>query len=218
MLIFEGLEDSVLKEVRERAIPNTYKKNQAVFIQGNYPYGVFCARSGKLKIVIVNKEGKESIVRLVSAGDVFGHRSLLSGQAYHASAITLEDSVICFFEKEFILRVIKEQPLLAFNFLTQLSEEVGLAETNNSTLVHRNARERLAGLLMTLKESYGVQELKGIRLDIKLTREDMAAMIGTTHETLVRLFTEFKNEEIIVQDGKVIFIINENKLSEFANV
>jgi CRP-like cAMP-binding protein len=208
----------VLNEIADRAIVNTYKKGQTIFMQGNNPYGIFCVRSGKIKIVNTNKEGKESITRLVSVGDVFGHRSLLSGQAYHASAKTLEDSVVCFFEKDFILRLIKEHPLLAFNFLAQLSEEVGIAETKNSTFVHKNARERLGGLLINLKESYGVSDLKGIRLEIKLTREDMAAMIGSTHETLVRLFTEFKNEEIIIQEGKVIFIINEKKLNEFANV
>jgi CRP-like cAMP-binding protein len=79
-------------------------------------------------------------------------------------------------------------------------------------------RERFAGLLMSFVESYGVHEPRGIRLDIKLTREEMAAMIGTTVETLVRLITEFKNEGIVVQEQKVIYIINQKKLIEFANV
>ena len=69
-----------------------------------------------------------------------------------------------------------------------------------------------------LKDTYGVNDGDRTRLEIRLTREEMAAMIGSTIETLARMSTEFKNEEIIVEEGRVIYIINEDKLKQFANI
>lgn len=206
-------------ELSKHSCLNTYKKAQSIFLQGNISNGIFCVNSGKIKIVIVNNEGKESIVRLVTAGDAFGHRALFSGTGtYHASAITLEDSVVCFFKKEFILSAIDKHRSVALKFLAQLSNLVGLSEVNNTIFVHKNVRERLAGLLISFKDSYGVQEGDRICLDIVLSREEIAAIIGTTHETLARLLTELKNEKIIVQEHKIIYIIDEKKLIEFANI
>jgi CRP-like cAMP-binding protein len=215
--LFFGLAPDQLKEIDDRGIPNTYKKNQAIFLQGNSSHGVFCLHSGSVKIEINNGNGKESIVRLVAPGDFFGHRAIFGNKIYQASAITLENSHVIFFEQEFFFRVIKDNPPVAFNLLTELSQLAGLAEESVVSISHQSVRERLAGLLITLKESYGVQDAIGVRLDIKLTREDMASMIGTSIETIARLFTEFKEEKIVFQEAKVLFIVNEKKLIEFAN-
>lgn len=196
---------------------STYTKNQSIFLLGEIPMGIFCVYSGKIKIV-VNIKGKESIVRLVGPGDIFGHRALFGDTPYHVSAIALEDSVVNFFNKKFIFNSIRKYESLAHKFLKHLSNLLEVAEINNATLVHQNVRERLAGLLITFIKSYGVQDDEGICLDIILSREEMAATIGTTHETLVRLLSEFKNEEIIIIKNKFIFIINEAKLIEFANI
>lgn len=215
--IFEGLTESVKEEFLRRAIPNKYKKNQAVFLQGNIPFGVYYLKAGKIKIVINNDDGKETIVRIVNPGEVFGHRALLAHENYNATAVILEDAEVDFFDKEFIFEMVKLHPILALNFLSMLAQAIGTIENHTSILVHKNVRERLARLLISLSDTYGEKKDDRIFLNIKLTREDMASMIGTTHETLARLFTEFKNEGIIFQDGKDIYIINTKKLSEFAN-
>lgn len=215
--IFSGLPISVVNEIAEHAILNTYKKNQTIFIQDHPSRGVFCIYSGKVKVVIVNIEGKESIVRLASDGDLVGHRSLFGNGYYQASAIALEESVICCFEKDFFLKMVEKYPAVSFNLLSRLSQGMGSAEAHCASLSYKNVRERLAGLLLNLSKSYGVKEDTKIRLDIKLTREDMSKMIGTTHETMGRLFTEFKTEGIVIEEGKIIFIVDLKKLLNFAN-
>lgn len=216
--IFQSLDSAAWEEIEQNAIFNTYKKNAVIFLQGNLPNGIYCVQSGKIKIVLVNNEGKESISRIAGPGSIIGHRALFSGEVFHASAIALEDSIVVFFHKDYILNLLKFRPVVALQLLAQLSESVGASDVFSANLVHKNVRERLAGLLIKLKEDYGIKENNHYRLNIKLTREEMAAMIGTTHETLVRLITEFKNEEIIIQEGKNLIIINEQKLIEFANV
>lgn len=205
-------------ELSQHLSLHTYQKNQKLFSQGNIADGAFCVKTGKIKMVVTGNEGKESIVRIVGAGDVIGHRALLCNDGYHASAIALEDTIVAFFNKEYFFSAIDKHGSVALNLLAQLSCLVGKAETKNATLIHKNVRERLAGFLLTLKEAYGIQESNRISLDIKLKREEMAAIVGTTRETLARLLSEFKNENIILQEEGVIFIINEKKLIEFANL
>jgi CRP-like cAMP-binding protein len=126
--------------------------------------------------------------------------------------------VVAFLPKDYVLNLMNKHPNISLLILKQLSKHIGVSDLLNACLVHKNVRERLATLLLELKKSYGIAEGEYTRLEIKLTREEMASMIGTTLETLVRLITEFKNEEIIGQDGKILIIINEKKLIEFANV
>ena len=95
---------------------------------------------------------------------------------------------------------------------------MGNAENKLTSLHQKNVRERLAELLLSLKATHGVKEKDRWRLDLKLTREEMATMIGTANETLIRFMTEFKDAGIIEQEGKVIFIKDEDELLNWANI
>ena len=95
---------------------------------------------------------------------------------------------------------------------------MGSAEARSASLSQKNVRERLAELFLMLNKSYGVQELNRTKLDIKLTREEIASMVGTANETVIRFISEFKDEGLIEQDGKTIYILDEKKLLEYANL
>lgn len=217
--VFCSLGKEELKNVSEHKVTNIYKKGQTLFVQGNHPFGLYCVSSGNIKVTKVGADGKESIVRIVSAGDVLGHRSLFTDQFYTATATALEDTRVCFLDKKFIMKVIQEQPSVSMNIIEKLSCDMGAAENKLSSLHQKNVRERLAELLLLLKESHGVTEEDGrIRIDLKLTREEMATMIGTANETLIRFVSEFKEAGLIEQEGKTIYITNEEELIEWANV
>jgi CRP-like cAMP-binding protein len=174
--------------------------------------------TGKIKVSKIGPDGKESIVRIASAGDVIGHRSLFTNELYNATASALEDSHICFIDKQYIFKLIEKTPSVAINLIQNLSHDLGSAENKIASLSQKNVRERLAELLLSLKETFGVKEANRIRLDIKLTREEMASLIGVANETLIRFLTELKEENIIDQDGKTLYILDEEKLLEFANL
>jgi CRP-like cAMP-binding protein len=216
--IFCELEHLALTEVSGNKVTNTYKKGHVIFYQGNPPFGLYCINSGKIKITKIGNDGKESIVRIASGGDVLGHRSLFSNENYTATATAMEDTAICFLDKKFIFKAIQEQPTIALNIIQKLSREMGSAEAKSASMFQKNVRERLAELLLTLAKTYGIQENKRIKLDIKLTREEIASMIGTASETVIRFITEFKDEGLIEQEGKTIYVIDEERLLEFANL
>lgn len=217
--IFCELESTDLKDISEHKVTNLYKKGQTLFVQGNHPFGLYCISSGNIKVTKTGPDGKESIVRIVKGGDVLGHRSLFTNEYYTATATAIEDSKVCFIDKKYILKVIQDKPSVALNVINKLSRDMGAAETKLTSLHQKNVRERLAELLLLLKESHGVSLGEGrFKLDIKLTREEMATMIGTANETLIRFISEFRDENMIEQDGKSIIITNEEKLVDWAHL
>ena len=217
--VFCQLSRDELQDVSDHKVTNTYKKGQTLFVQGNHPFGLYCISSGNIKVTKVGADGKESIVRIATAGDVLGHRSLFTDQYYTATATALEDTKVCFLDKKFIMKVIQEKPSVSMNIIEKLSSDMGAAENKLSSLHQKNVRERLAELLLLLKESHGIVGEDGrTRIDLKLTREEMATMIGTANETLIRFISEFKEAGLIEQEGKTIFISNEEELMEWANL
>lgn len=217
--IFCALEGAELADIAEHKITNKYKKGQTLFVQGTHPFGIYCISTGNIKLSKVGQDGKESIVRIIGKGDILGHRSLFTQDHYSATATAMEDAEVCFIDKKYIMKVIEKEPTVSLNIINKLSKDMGAAEERISSLHQKNVRERLAELILILKESHGQKMEDGTyRLNLKLTREEMATMIGTANETLIRFMTEFKHEGMIGQDGKTIIVLNEEKLIEWANL
>jgi len=216
--IFCELEHLTLSEVSSHKVVNTYKKGQTLFVQGNPPFGMYCISKGNIKVSQIGEDGKESIVRIASPGDVLGHRSIFTDQYYNATATAVDECSVCFLDKKYILKLVKEQPSVACNLIAKLGRDLGAAEKRISSFYQKNVRERLAEFLLLLKESHGVKEGDKFKLDIKLTREEMASIIGTASETLIRFMSELKQEGMIDQQGKYIYILNEEALLDYANI
>ncbi len=217
--IFCALEGADLESISGHKVTNHYKKGQTLFVQGNHPYGLYCISNGNIKLSKVGTDGKESIVRIVTGGEMIGHRSLFTDQNYSATATALEETTVCFLDKKFIMKLLSEQPSISLNIISKLSRDMGAAENKLSSFHQKNVRERLAELLLVLKESHGTKNEDGTTsINLKLTREEMATMIGTANETLIRFISEFKDANLIDQVGKTIIIKNEEELLEWANI
>lgn len=216
--VFCQLEALAIKKLSHEKVSNSYKRGQALFFQGNPPFGLYCVHSGKIKITKGAAVGKETIVRIAAKGDILGHRSLFSDSPYTASAVALEDAEVCFISKKTIYDLLEQEPKLSLQILYSVSRDMGNAEDKVASIAQRNIRERFAELLLILKKAYGEPSSNGTRLNIRLTREEMASMIGTASESLIRLVSEFREDGIIEQKGKTIFLINDGKLKEYANL
>jgi CRP-like cAMP-binding protein len=197
---------------------NTYKKGQTLYFQGNPAFGLYCLKTGKVKISKMGNDGKEIILRIAGPGDVLGHQNIFNNDFYTSTATVIENAVVCFIDKKFVTEKIASEQSIAINIIKKLSDEMTAFENRNAAMSHKNVRERLAELLVGLKKTYGIFEDGKIKLDIKLSREEMASMVGTANETIIRFISEFKDEGILEQVGKVIYIMNFDKLMETANL
>lgn len=196
---------------------NFHSAGQVLFQEGGYPAGLYCINRGKIKLYKIGKDGKEQIVRLAKDGDVVGYRALISGEAYSASAAVLEDAAICFIPKDTFLSLIKESTSFNARVMQLLCHDLAMAEQRELSLAQRSVKERLAETLLMLKEFYGVdvdrETLKGT-----FTREDLANMVGTATETVIRLLSELNKKKIIGLDHKKIRILNPTALLHITHV
>ncbi|MDE3237024.1 MAG: Crp/Fnr family transcriptional regulator [Bacteroidota bacterium] len=206
-----------LNEVNSQKVCNIYKKGQTLFNEGAYPFGVYCINHGKVKLSHLGDDGKEHIVRLLKGGDVIGYRALLSGDRYSSSAIVLEDTQVCFIPKDLFLHVLKNDAGLAFEMMKLISDELHKAEVKLTHLAQKPVRERLAETLLFIKETYGFEK-DNITLNVRLSREELANLVGTATESTIRLLSEFKKDGIVELDGKKIKIKDQRELLRTANL
>jgi CRP-like cAMP-binding protein len=189
-----------------------YHKGQTIFQQGNPVLGMHCIHQGKIKMSKVGGDGKEHITRLVRQGDVMGFRPLLSGSNYSTSAVALEDSVVCFVPRPDVLYLIQSNRQFSNVLLQQMAAGLGEAEEQMLRLAYKPVRERLAEALLLVRRTFGPASTNGVPFSTSLSREDLAALVGTAKETVSRLLSEYKDAGIISTRGSQITILSEERL------
>ncbi|MBI1909490.1 MAG: Crp/Fnr family transcriptional regulator [Deltaproteobacteria bacterium] len=213
-----SLEGESLHECDQHKTTNYYKKGQTIFYEGNQAYGLYCVFTGRVKLYKTGIDGRQQIVRIAGPGALLGYRSLFAEEPYHATAEALEEATICCIDKNAFFPLISKNPELAVNLIKKLAKELRQAEDLATSIAQRSVRERMAELLLILKETYGKTVKKGIQIDLKLSREEMGEMIGITQETAIRLLSEFKKDGLIDVQEREITILDPKALLETARI
>lgn len=195
----------------------TFKKGEYIFEEGKHANGLFCILSGKVKITRLGEGGKEQILRLAGPRDVIGYRALLGGDQYHASAVALEDAAVGYVPRKIFFDILNENPEVSRQMLQLLSQELDRSETSRVDIATKTVRERLAEVLLLLGETYGVLE-DGQTLDINLTREDLAGMVGAAKEVVIRNLATLKEECHIETRGRQILLLDKPALIRIARI
>jgi len=182
-----------------------YKKNQSLFLEGSFPRGVFCMQHGKVKIYKRGEEGKEQIIHIAKEGELIGFRAMFAENKYSVSAETLEESTICFIQKDDFLSLLEANPTLRNRILKEMSQELSDRAEFITNMAQKSVRQRLAFSLLLLKEVYGEKP-------INLSREDLANFVGTATETLIRLLKEFKEEGLVETNVRKIYVSDAKRL------
>jgi CRP/FNR family transcriptional regulator len=194
-----------------------YKKQQIIFHEGTRPQGVFCIHSGKVKVYKTGMDGKPQIIYILRDGDVLGYRSLISEEVYPVSAETLEESAICFIPKADFLEVMQQDPTLKSALMKAMSRELTHLVDNMTFMAQRPVRERLAFMLLQLEDVFRMEGQSG-HSRISLSREDLANMVGTATETLIRLIHDYKEEGLVETEGRTIKIKDATRLKRLADI
>lgn len=213
--IFSELSDQDLELLKQSKIKNRYKRKQIIFYENNPIVGLYCIQSGKVKLYKTSEKGKQQILKIAQAGHVLGHSALFADTPHMATAEAIEDSEICFLDKNRFLSILQANPSVALKVLGQLSRDLNRSEGQVLDLAYKSARVRFAEFLLTLKQSFGVYDNGVYRLQIILTREELAQAVGVTTETAVRLLSEFRAEGLIEIEKKSITLLDSKKLIEF---
>jgi CRP-like cAMP-binding protein len=194
-----------------------YKKGETIFREGTVPAGIFYLKSGKAKKYKIDKEGREQIIYVANSGELIGYHAVLSDDRYTDSAATLEESVISFISKSDFLQAIEQSAVLSKRLLKTLSHEFTVFANSLALFAQRSVKERLALQLVVLREKYKRDFQEGMLVEINMSREDLANIVGTARENVVRILTEFKEEGVLETRGRKIVIRDVKRLVQIAN-
>ncbi|MFO8146717.1 MAG: Crp/Fnr family transcriptional regulator [Gillisia sp.] len=216
--VFEGLPAEDQDFLKSVMLSRKYKKGEMIFIEGSYPSGIFYLIDGKIKKYKVDKDGREHIIYICNKGELLGYPALLSEETFSDSAMALEIVRVGFIPKKEFMELLERSAVLSRKLLKNLSHEFAVLENNILSIAHKTVRERLALTLLILRDKFKTEDKPNDIVEINLTREDLANILGTAVETLVRFLRELKDDDIIETRGRTIRILNAQKLVEIANI
>jgi len=190
------------------------KKGETLFEEGEHINGVFCIKDGVCKVSKRSENGRNQIISLVKKGNLLGERSLISDEVSNLKAVALGNMEVCFIPKEEIILDLQKNPNFSMSILKTMANSLKQADNLIVDMAQKTVKQRLAEALIYLKLNYG--SANNIFIDVNLSREDFADIIGAATESTIRLLSEFKKSKVIEIKGKNIAIINEVELEKIA--
>ncbi|MBI3804733.1 MAG: Crp/Fnr family transcriptional regulator [Nitrospirae bacterium] len=212
-------EDLSLEQL-ERLVPllneGTYRKNEVLFRANDPGSTLFILGSGRVKVTLTDRQGKEVILRLLQAGEIFGEMALLDGYPRSATVTALEKSHVYMLEREAFLRFIQGNPHWSLKMLATMSRRLRKANERIGAAIFSDAYGKVSRVLLDLIPEGEWRRAEGVQLHMKLTRQQLAAMAGVTRETFIRILKEFERAGVIRTEGKQIIILKQADLTREA--
>lgn len=203
--LFKNLSEEELKELEPYLVMTSFKKKDDIFAEGDPPEWFYIVSKGKVKITKLSHEGKEIILEIISPYDIFGGVAVLRNFPYPANAIAMEDSEVVKISRKNLMRLVDRFPNLMHCIALKMGDRMKSSYDSLKNIALERVEARIAALLLKLSNKVGAKTADGVLIDMRLTKQDVADMVGTTVETSIRTFSKFKKQGLVKDtDGKII--------------
>jgi CRP/FNR family cyclic AMP-dependent transcriptional regulator len=195
-----------------------YGKGQYIFREGDPTEYFHIVKEGSVKCVKSSLDGKECTLKVLMPGDLFCcDASAFDGASHPGTAQPMGDVSVLRMKKENYFKMLRANPDAAMEVIRYLGNRLNEAQEKAKVLALDSADQRLASLLVSLAERSGVQDSNGIRLSVRLTRQDMANMVGVTTETAIRIMARFKRDRLVSGTAARLVIRDLPRLKQLAS-
>jgi len=212
--IFAKINKTELDEIGRISEFKEFGKDEIIFSEGEEGDSMFIIMKGRVKVYKSSSSGQIKTLDILEKGDFLGEMAILDKEIRSASVMTVEDTEVLVLKRAVFEKQIKTDPELSLKILRALCARLRKADKDIEALSFQNVLGRVAITLINLMEKYGVQETKGIRIDLKLTHQELADMVGTAREMISRTLVTFKKNNCIDIDEHYIYITNVKELKE----
>ena len=213
MAIFSSLSREEALSVENFFIRYSRKKRETIFSEGDPPSWFYMVIEGKVKITKLSQEGKEIILEVVGPNDIFGGVAVVRDLPYPANAIAMEDCSLLKISREDLMAILKRFPAVTMAIFQNLGLRLQNSHESRKEIALEKVLARIASLLIKLGKS-GEKTAEGVLLDTKLTKQEIAEMVGTTVETSIRTMSSLKKEGILGEKNGSILIRDMERLKE----
>jgi len=211
--LFAGLSDEEFRELETIFQPRAYRKNQVIFVEeetGEYMYVVI---AGKVKASKTSATGKETILAIHQPGDFFGEMSLLDGKTSPATVSAIEDCKIAIISRADFQRLLMRNERVVSQIIQVLCSRLRSVWNQVQSLSYSNADSRIRAGVLQLARRHGINDARGILINLKITHDELAKMVGTSRETVTRTLTDLQKQGIIKMADRRIIVCDAKKLA-----
>jgi CRP-like cAMP-binding protein len=209
---FETLTPREAGEISCYFIAEGFKKKQLIFSEGDLSEWLYIVTKGKVKITKLSQEGKEIILEIISPLDFFGGVAAVRGFPYPANAVAMENTEVLKVSRRNLMTIMDRFPNLMFSMAANIGDRIKGSHEMLKSIALEKVESRIASLLIKLSDKVGEKTAEGILINMNLTKQDIAEMVGTTVETSIRTTSKLSKAGILSSKAGKIVIRDLEKL------
>lgn len=206
--LFVELDEQELSRLDEITLKRTYRKNAHIFMEGEPRQAVFFIQKGIVKIYRIDPDGNEQVVSFLKEGDMFPHTGFFDAMPYPANAIVVEATELFVIPVNAFEQLILDMPSIAIKLMRVMGQKIRELQSKLYEFVTQDVNRRIVSFLIRMAGEHGQNENGSIRIDIPLTNQEFANMVGTTRETVNRVMNHLKKNGIIEMSRSSIVILD----------
>ncbi len=212
--LFDGIKSSDLARIAQYFIYKTYKRNQLMIIEGDIGKHFFIIKKGKVKISRANDDGQEIILALLHEGDFFGELSILDEGICSASVCSQQPCEVLCMRHENFKKLLINMPNLSYCLLYHMAQRIRISNQCIENLNNHNSTQRIGGVLVHLAEYSGYRYKQSVIIKKMPFQHDIAALAGTSRETVSRTFSYMEDQQYIKKSGRHLVISDYSRFYE----
>jgi CRP/FNR family transcriptional regulator, cyclic AMP receptor protein len=201
-----------LARLAEKVEMREIRRRQVIYLPGDPGTAVFFVNGGRVKVSKVTRDGKELTLAYRVPGEVFGETCLIDGGPREEMAEAMENALVTVIERPEFERLLQAHANLGFRLTKVLATRRREIESKIENLIFKDVNAKLAELLLRLGAEYGVDDARGTLVQLKITHQEMANLIGSTRETVSLTLAQFKRRGLIQTDGRKVIIADQEGL------
>ena len=204
--LFSGLDEQELNQISGKVSLKEFKKNEVILYEEDTNEFMYIVLFGKVIVVKMTEDGKEIILAAHQLGEFFGEMSLIDGRTSPATVLATENSLIAIISKKDFYSLLTDYHKVLEKMLQILCSRLRDSWKRIHMLNFKNAAQRVKMLFLSLSFDKGEKEAGGVTLNIKLTHQNIADMIGLTRETVTRVLDKWQKDGEITIKNKFIHL------------
>ena len=212
--LFEGVEPAIVDRVLSQAVSRTFEPLSYVLVEDDPELCFFILLHGSVKVLYRSPEGLEVVVKLFRAPAVFGEMECLAEVPYLESVQVLERSTVLSLSRERLIAALRASHALTFNLLTDLAARLCIAAQNERSLAFHPVETRLAQLLCTYVDFYGLPVSSGVKIRIPLSQDELANALGVARRSVTRALKQWQDDDLVTKEGSHFVVRDVRRLEK----
>lgn len=206
--LFEGLPQEAIRQLLPHLEMREVRRRQVLYIPGDPGQSIFFLNGGRVKVSKVTRDGRELTLAYRVPGDLFGELCVGHGKPREEMAEAVETALVTEVERQAFEDLIGRHSSLAWELMRISNARRAEVETKVARLIFRDVNSKLAELLLSLAKEFGVEDIRGTLIAIKITHQEMANLIGSTRETVSLTLSQFRKKNLIAMQGRKVIVID----------